>query len=76
MTKNRPTIAADMKRNAEGVVTAIGGVGGGWSLYFKDGKPSFTYNYLTSERPTITSSKKLGGGPVTIRTSSFTMVAE
>lgn len=71
VTKNRSfTIAADVEipqDGAEGVVTAIGGVGGGWSLYFKDGKPSFTYNYLTSERPTITSSKKLGGGPATIQ---------
>jgi len=52
---------------AEGVVTALGGVVGGWSLYFKDGKPSFTYNYLASARPTVISKKNLAGGPATIR---------
>lgn len=71
VTKNRSfTIEADVdipQGGAEGVVTAIGGVVGGWSLYFKDGKPSFTYNYLTDERPTITSSEKLDQGPATIR---------
>jgi arylsulfatase len=55
------------KNRAEGVVTAVGGVVGGWSLYFKDGKPSFTYNYLTSERPTITSPTKLEPGPARIQ---------
>ncbi len=45
VTKNRSfTITADVEipqAGAEGVVTAIGGVVGGWSLYFKDGKLFF-----------------------------------
>ena len=48
-------------------MAAIGGVVGGWSLYFKDGKPSFTYNYLTSERPTITATQRLEAGPATLQ---------
>jgi arylsulfatase len=70
-TKNRSfVITADLeipKNGAEGVVAAVGGVVGGWSLYVKDGKPSFTYNYLTSERPTITSPAKLEPGPARIQ---------
>lgn len=71
VTKNRSfVITAEVEipqAGAEGVVTAIGGVVGGWSLYFKDGKPSFTYNYLTSARPSVTSAKKLGAGPASVR---------
>ncbi len=70
-TKNRSfSISADVEipqSGAEGVVAAIGGVVGGWSIYFKDGKPSFTYNYLTTDRPTINAAKKLEHGPATIR---------
>jgi arylsulfatase A-like enzyme len=70
-TKNRSfTITADVeipKRRAKGVLAAMGGVVGGWSLYFKDGKPSFTYNYLTNERPTIVADKKPESGPASIR---------
>jgi hypothetical protein len=70
-TMNRSfKITADVEipqAGGEGVVAAIGGVVGGWSLYFKDGKPSFTYNYLTTLRPTITAAKKLDPGPATIQ---------
>jgi len=48
--KNRSlTITADVEipaRGAKGVVLAQGGRFGGWSLYFKDGKPMYTYNFL------------------------------
>jgi arylsulfatase len=71
LTKNRSfIITADVEipqAGAEGVVVAIGGVVGGWSLFFKDGKPSYTYNYLASERSTITATQRLGPGPATIR---------
>ena len=35
---------------ANGVILAQGGRFGGWSLYFKDGKPTYTYNFLGLER--------------------------
>jgi arylsulfatase len=31
---------------AEGVIVAMGGVTGGWSLYAKSGKPKFCYNFF------------------------------
>jgi arylsulfatase len=35
---------------ASGVIVAQGGAFGGWSLYAKDGKPKYCYNYLGLER--------------------------
>ena len=34
---------------AEGVVLSQAGQGGGWSLYVKDGKPKYAYNWLARE---------------------------
>src|SRR5262249_36091675 len=52
---------------ANGVLVAAGGVGGGYGLYVKDGKPVYTYNYFNLERYTITGSKKPAPGKATIR---------
>jgi arylsulfatase len=35
---------------AEGVIVAQGGVTGGHSLYVKDGKPKYVYNFFGLER--------------------------
>jgi arylsulfatase A-like enzyme len=35
---------------AEGVITACGGITGGWSLYAKNGKPKFCYNFFGLEQ--------------------------
>ena len=49
-TKNRShTITAEVtipKGGANGVILSQAGRFGGWSLYLKDGKPMYTYNYL------------------------------
>ena len=49
-TKNRShTITAEVeipKGGANGVVLAQAGRFGGWSLYLKNGKPTYTYNFL------------------------------
>ena len=49
-TKNRShTITAEVtipKGGANGVILSQAGRFGGWSLYVKDGKPMYTYNYL------------------------------
>ena len=37
---------------AEGVIIALGGIIGGWSLYAKDGKPKFHYNFYGVDRYT------------------------
>ena len=52
---------------ANGVILSQGGRFGGWSVYMKDGKPEFTYNFLGLERYVISSTKKLDKGNVTIK---------
>jgi hypothetical protein len=39
---------------------------GGWSLYMKDGKPAYIYNFLGLERYTIAASQALSSGPATV----------
>ena len=38
------------KAGANGVILAQAGRFGGWSLYLKDGKPTYTYNFLGLQR--------------------------
>jgi arylsulfatase len=45
---------------------AQGGRFGGWSLYLKDGNPTFAYNWLGMERYTIASEERLPEGKVTL----------
>ena len=52
---------------ANGVIVAQGGRFGGWSLYVKDGKPTFTYNYLGIDRYSATASAKLPKGKSTVK---------
>ncbi len=55
------------KGGANGVILAQGGRFGGWSVYMKDDKPEFTYNFLGLERYVITAKNKLPEGPVTVK---------
>ncbi len=70
-TKNRSyAITADIvvpAGGANGVLMAQGGRFGGWSLYVKDNKPVFAYNYLGLQLTTIRSPEKLPAGKVTMR---------
>ena len=50
-----------------GVILAQAGRFGGWSLYLKEGKPTYTYNFLGLNRTTITAPVPLGPGTSTIR---------
>ena len=46
------TIEADLEipeGGAEGVILSQAGQGGGWSLYVKDGKPKYAYNWLACD---------------------------
>ncbi|MHB1561761.1 MAG: arylsulfatase, partial [Isosphaeraceae bacterium] len=52
---------------AEGVVLCQAGRFGGWSLYFKGGKPSYTYNWLGLERFSITAPNPLPAGKSRLR---------
>ncbi len=69
--KNRShTITAEvtiLKGSAKGVVLAQAGRFGGWSLYLKDGKPTYTYNFLGLNRFTIAAEDPLPNGRTTIR---------
>lgn len=55
------------QEGANGVILTQGGRFGGWSLYLKDGKPEFTYNFLGLERYVVSSSEKLSNGPVKVK---------
>jgi arylsulfatase len=50
-----------------GAIIAQAGRFGGWSLYLKDGKPTYTYNYLGLNEYTVSSPQALPAGKVTIR---------
>ena len=52
---------------ASGVILAQAGRFGGWSLYLKDGKPAYTYNFLGLQRYTLASGTPLPAGKATIR---------
>ena len=68
--KNRSfSITAELdipKDGANGAILSQGGRFGGWSLYMKEGKPEFTYNFLGLDRYVVSSSEKLPQGPVTV----------
>jgi hypothetical protein len=51
---------------ASGAILSQGGRFGGWSLYMKDGKPAYVYNFLGLERYTITAPSALAAGPATV----------
>lgn len=58
------TITADVviKVNANGAIVCQGGRFGGVSLYMKDGKPAFSYNYLGLETMHVKSTQVLQPG--------------
>jgi arylsulfatase len=52
---------------AEGVIVAQGGVTGGMSLYLKDGRPKFCYNFFGLERYYAEGSQKVTPGTHQVR---------
>jgi arylsulfatase len=52
---------------ADGVLVAEGGAAGGYTLYIKDGKPVFEYNYMAHERYKVASSETVFPGSTRIR---------
>jgi arylsulfatase len=64
------TITAEVtvpKGGGKGVIIAQAGRFGGWSLYLKDGKPTYSYNVLGLKRFDIAAKKPLQAGKNTIR---------
>jgi arylsulfatase len=68
--KNRSSkITAELEipaGGANGAILAQGGRFGGWSLYMKDGKPTYTYNFLGLARYTVAAPQALSTGPATV----------
>jgi hypothetical protein len=63
------TITAELeipKGGANGVLLTQGGRFGGWSLYMKDGKPAYTYNFLGLSRDIVASDEPIGAGQATV----------
>ena len=69
--KNRSlSITADVdvpSGGASGVILAQGGRFGGWSLYLKDGRPTYTYNFLGLQHYTVGAPDALAAGKATVR---------
>jgi arylsulfatase len=70
-TKNQShTITAEVNvpaGGAKGVILAQAGRFGGWSLYLKDGKPTYTYNFLGLKRFTVAAKTPSPAGKATVR---------
>ncbi len=52
---------------ADGVIVAQGGVTGGWSLYVKEGKATYTYNFFGLERYYVRGEQPLPAGTHQVR---------
>ena len=69
--KNRSfTVTAEVeipKGSANGVILCQAGRFGGWSLYLKDGKPTYTYNFIGLNRFTIGAAAPIPAGKATVR---------
>jgi len=65
-TSKSITADVEVDEGATGVILTQGGRFGGWSLYMKDGRPIYTYNFLGLERFTVAADKPIPAGPATI----------
>lgn len=61
-TSHTITANIDVKDMPNGVIIAQGGRFGGWSLFTKNGKLNYTYNWVGLERYTVSSNKTLPKG--------------
>ena len=61
------TVTAELESRGEGVLMALGGISGGMSLYVKDGKPTFDYNWFDVDQYRIQSATPLPSGASTVR---------
>lgn len=67
--KNRSSVftaEVDVPANANGVIVAMGGLFGGYSLYVVNGKPMFTYNWAGKAQYDVASTKTMTPGKHTI----------
>jgi arylsulfatase len=67
-TSHTITATIDVPQSgADGVLVAEGGAAGGFTLYVKEGRPAYEYNYMAHERYRSPSSEALAPGPTRIR---------
>jgi arylsulfatase A-like enzyme len=70
-TKNKSySVTAELvvpASGAEGVIIALGGIIGGWSLYTKNGKLKYCYNFYGLDRYTIESTQPIPQGTHQVR---------
>ena len=52
---------------AEGVIVALGGLVGGWSLYAKNGRPKYCYNFFNLHRYTVEGAAPIPAGKHQVR---------
>lgn len=63
------TITADVELNDDktnGMIVTHGGLEGGYGLYLRDGVPTFTYNFLGTERTTVAAKDALPKGKASL----------
>jgi arylsulfatase A-like enzyme len=63
-------ITADLElpdENAEGVIIAVGGNIGGWSLYAKNGRPKYCYNFYGMQRYYVEGNERIPAGSHQLR---------
>ena len=69
--KNRSlSITADVEipaGGANGVIIAQAGRFGGWSLYLKDNKPTYCYNFVGIQETKVAATQAMAAGKATIR---------
>jgi arylsulfatase len=69
--KNRSlSITAEVEipeSGANGVILVQGGRFGGWSLYLKDGKPTYSYNFIGLQEFKVAATQAVAPGKATIR---------
>ncbi|MBT9584448.1 arylsulfatase [bacterium] len=61
------TAEVEVPAGGNGAILAQGGRFGGYSLYLKDGRPCYTYNFVGVTRTTVAASQSLPAGKATIR---------
>jgi arylsulfatase len=63
------TITAEIElpdAKANGMIVTHGGLEGGYGLYLRDSTPTFVYNYLSIDRPTLAAKDPLPKGKTTL----------
>lgn len=66
-TSSSFTTEIEVKDGADGVILAMGGKFGGYSLYLKGGKPMFTYNWVGLKEYDVKGTKAIPAGKHTLK---------